>query len=341
MPIYLDEVDIGQQRMQAVGVFFQTVNRLKQVRRDKELTIGFNQIDRDADIQIEEILSTQEPEQQEYYIGQIKRNARRRKMDMMAQAGEFEPVRPKQGGAMGFIQNILRAFSPTDTTGVTDTPLIQQIQTAMMESQFPSIQDELSQEYMRERIKYTEAQTKKVEAEADPQSEKSKYSRSSHKMRLAEGMLQSAWTLENMIPVDATDEEIEEMTKEVESLRGRALQLYRDADSLMKGVSRKDLSDKLRKQADNVIQAENKRRIDKSPTSAAIQEAHIPQKRVTGEFTTAGTPRNPRAQIYKQQIDYLKLTFNLNPEEVKSVEKLLDKGVSLDEITRHLQSKSK
>jgi len=41
---------------------------------------------------------------------------------------------------------------------------------------------------------------------------------------------------------------------------------------------------------------------------------------------------------YTNQIDYLRLTFNLTPEEVETAKQWLEKGESLDSLTRYLQS---
>ena len=42
-----------------------------------------------------------------------------------------------------------------------------------------------------------------------------------------------------------------------------------------------------------------------------------------------------------QRVEYLRLAFNLSPEEITSVEELLKKGVSIGDITKHLQGKAK
>jgi hypothetical protein len=42
-----------------------------------------------------------------------------------------------------------------------------------------------------------------------------------------------------------------------------------------------------------------------------------------------------------QRVEHLRFTFNLSPEEVRTVEDLLSKGVSIGDITLHLQGKAK
>jgi len=139
-------VDTGQINLQAIQSFLNTVDKLKQKRRDREITTSFAKIDRDNNLLADHILNSGfSDEEKSFRINQLKNSSRRKKLEVLTQTGAHEPQ--FQPGVMGFMSRMMGAVSPLETAGVTSTPLTDALYGKLAQGEFPTPEEQSRQRY--------------------------------------------------------------------------------------------------------------------------------------------------------------------------------------------------
>lgn len=138
MAIRLKTIDTGAINLQAVNNFIDTVGRLKGQRRDREITTGLAGIERESQLAQDIVMGNTnlDEETQLRNVASIRQGARVKKLDLITQSGQFAPQ--TKSGIGGFLERLGGALDPTDTAGVTDTPLIRGIQARQITQDFPT-----------------------------------------------------------------------------------------------------------------------------------------------------------------------------------------------------------
>ena len=142
MAIRVRRIDTGAINTQAFNNLIGTITQLKGQQRDREITTGLAKIERTSQIALD--LAANDPilsdDEKLVEIQKIRQAARISKLDMLTQTGDFSP--PQSRGIGGFLGRLAGAFDPTDTRGVTQSPMTQAIQGRLVQQDFPTVSEQ-------------------------------------------------------------------------------------------------------------------------------------------------------------------------------------------------------
>lgn len=212
MAIRVRRVDTGAINTQAFNNFANTITQLKGQQRDREITTGLAKIERKSQLALDVVANDPilSDDDKLTEIQKVRQATRISKLDMLNQTGDFSP--PQSRGIGGFLGRLAGAFDPTDTRGVTQSPMTQAVQGRLVQQNFPSPSEQARADSTRSYAGYRTRAATAAAAKTQAASDKALKARSP-------AILKEITSLENAM-LESVDEDLNELRQErIDSLK--------------------------------------------------------------------------------------------------------------------------